>query len=141
MKSNKLKLNTDKTEVMPVGSASRLGLVSSESADIGGNIISFKSSVKYLGVQINQTLSMQPHINNLCRASFLELRRIASVRPSLSKNATARLVLCKVISQLDYCDATFAGISSEQILRLQRNVAPAEDFEPCPQVGHEKIQT
>ena len=27
MKSNKLKLNTDKTEVMPVGSASRLGLV------------------------------------------------------------------------------------------------------------------
>ena len=35
MNSNKLKLNTDKTEVMPVGSASRVALVGSESTNIG----------------------------------------------------------------------------------------------------------
>ena len=43
-----------------------------------------------------------------------------TVYPSLSKNATARLVLSTVISRLDYCNATFTGISSEQMLRLQR---------------------
>ena len=37
-----------------------------------------------------------------------------------NKNATARLLLSTVISRLDYCNATFAGISSEQMLRLQR---------------------
>ena len=37
MNSNKLKLNTDKTEVMPVGSASCLESVDSECASIGGN--------------------------------------------------------------------------------------------------------
>ena len=37
MNSNKLKLNTDKTEVMPVGSASCLESVDSECANIGRN--------------------------------------------------------------------------------------------------------
>ena len=55
MNSNKLKLNTDKTEVMPVGSASRVALVESECANIGGNSVPFKMSVKYLGVHLDQT--------------------------------------------------------------------------------------
>ena len=74
MNSNKLKLNTDKTEVMPVGSASRVALVGSECANIGGNSVPFKLSVKYLGVHLDQTLSMRQHIDSVCRASFLELR-------------------------------------------------------------------
>ena len=41
MKNNKLKLNTDKTEVMPVGSASRLESVDSECANTGGNSVPF----------------------------------------------------------------------------------------------------
>ena len=48
MNSNKLKLNTDKTEVMPAGSASRLESVDSECANIGGNSVPFKTSIKYL---------------------------------------------------------------------------------------------
>ena len=61
MNSNKLKLNTDKTEVTPVGSASRVTLVESEYANISGNSVSFKASGKYLGVYLDQTLfAMHP---------------------------------------------------------------------------------
>ena len=81
MNSTKLKLNTDKT----VGSASRLALVESESENIGGNSVPFKTSVKYLGVHLDRTLSMRQHINSDCRASFVELRRAATTRPYLSK--------------------------------------------------------
>ena len=73
MNSNKIKLNTDKTEIMPVGSASCLESVDSECANTCGNSVPFKTSVKYLGVHLDKTLSMQKHISSICCASFLEL--------------------------------------------------------------------
>ena len=120
MNSNKLKLNTDKTEVTPVVSASCLESVFSESANIGGNSVPFKTSVKYLGVRLGKTLSMQKHFSSICCASFLELRSIASVRPYLSQSAAARFVAAVVISRLDYCNSVFIGLPADQIAQLQR---------------------
>ena len=120
MKSNYLKLNTDKTELMAVGSSSRLRLIGSDSACIGNNNIPFKTVVKYLGVKIDQTLSMHDHINSICRVSFLELRRIASIRRCLSTAATSKLVSAMITSRLDYCNSTLAGLPNDEIKRLER---------------------
>jgi hypothetical protein len=120
MDSNKLKLNTDKTEVMSVGATSRLRLIGNDSVNLGGTNISFQASVKYLGVKLDQTLSMQDQISSVCRACFLELRRVASLRPFLSKDAATKLVSATVISRLDYCNSTLIGLPGEQIARLQR---------------------
>ena len=65
-------LNTDKTKVMAVGTSSRLSRVDRNSANIGGSNIPFKTSVKYLGVKIDQTRSMQKQISSVSHASFLE---------------------------------------------------------------------
>ena len=67
--SYKLKLNAEKTEVLPVASTSRLSSVGRDSVDIGGKRIRFKSSVKNLGVHLDQQ-----HISSVCRAAYLELR-------------------------------------------------------------------
>ena len=75
-------------------------------------------SVKYLGVHLDQILSMRQHIDSVCRASFLELRRAATIRPYLSQSATARLVAAMIISR--YCNSVFAGLPADQVARLQR---------------------
>ena len=89
MNSNKLnfehRFKKKKKKVMPVGSASRVALVESECANIGGNSVPFKTSVRYLGVHFDRTLSMRQHIDSVCRASFLKLRRAASIRTYLSQ--------------------------------------------------------
>ena len=113
-------LNTDKTEIMAVGTSSRLSRVDCNSANIGGSSIPFKTPVKYLGVKIDQTLSMQDQISSVCRASFLALRRLASIRPYLSERTSARLVAALITSRLDYCNSVLAGLPAEQIGRLQR---------------------
>ena len=105
---------------MPVGSPSRLGLLDIESANIGGSEITFKTSVKYLGVKIDQSLSMQNQISSISQASFLELRRIASIRSYLSSETAAKLVASLVTSRLDYCNSVLAGLPAEQLSRLQR---------------------
>ena len=92
MNSNNLKLNTHKTEVMPVDCLSRLESVDSECANIGESSVPFKMSVKCLGVHLDRTLSMQQHISNISRASFLDHRHVASVRLYLSQSAATRRV-------------------------------------------------
>ena len=87
---------------------------------LGGNSVPFKTSVKYLGVHLDKTLSMQKHVSSICCASFLEHRRIASIRPYLSQSAAARLVAAMVISRLDYCNSVFTGLPADHIARLQR---------------------
>ena len=104
---------------MPVGSSSRLESVDSECVNTGWNSVPFKTSVKYLGVHLDRTLSMQQHITSIYHASFLDLRRIASVRPYLSQSAAARLIATMVISRLDYCNSVFKGLPADQIARLQ----------------------
>ena len=116
--NNKLKLNAEKTEVLPATSTSRLSSVGRDSVDIGGKRIPFKSSVRNLGVHLDQTLSLQQHISSACRAAYLEHRRIASIRPYLTQSATAQLVSSAITSRLDYCNSILAGF--KQISRLQR---------------------
>ena len=63
---------------------------------------------------------MRQHIDSVCRASFQELRGVATIRPYLSQSAIARLVAAMIISRLDYCNSVFAGLQADQVARLQR---------------------
>ena len=105
---------------MLVGSSVRISSVGCESADIGGSCIPFQTIVTYLGVHLDQTLSMKQHISSLCRTTFLALRSIAYIRPFISNSSTEKLVASMITSRLDYCSATFAGVADEQISRIQK---------------------
>ena len=119
MNSNKLMLNTDKTEIMPIGSANRLGKIDSSSAKIGDSDIPFNASVKYLGVTLDQTLSFHDQITNVCRAAFIEIRRISSIRRCLSISSCSQLVYALITSRLDYCNFIYAGLPNKELARLQ----------------------
>ena len=120
MQSNKLKLNPEKTEAMVSGSRSCLSEVSSMSMSIDNTTIPFLSSVRYLGVTLDSSLTLQSHISNICRSTFLALKRISSIRHLLSVESTAILVNATVTSRIDYCNSILYGLPSSQLSRLQR---------------------
>ena len=97
----------------------RISSVGCESADIGGSCIPFQTTLTYLGVHLDPTLSMKQHIC-LCCTTFLALRRITSICPFLSNSSTEKLVVSMITSRLDYCNATFAGVANEQIACIQK---------------------
>ena len=98
----------------------RISSVGCESADIGGSCIPFQTTVTYLGVHLDQTLSMKQHTSSLCSTTFLALKRIASIRLFLYNSSTEKLVASMITSRLDYCNATFAGVADEQIARIRK---------------------
>ena len=106
--------------MMLVGSSVRISSVGCESADVGGSCVPFQTTVTYLGLHLDQTLSVKRRISSLCRTTFLALRRIASIRPFLSDSSIEKLVASMITSRLDNCTATFAGVADEQIARIHK---------------------
>ena len=50
-------------------------------------------------------LSMKHQVSKVCQSTYLELRRISSVRHVLAVEATKTLVTSLVLSRLEYCNS------------------------------------
>ena len=67
-------------------------------------------TVKNLGVTYDDDMTLKQHISNTCRSSYMQLRKINSIRQYLTTNAVKTLVQSVVISRLDYCNSTYIGL-------------------------------
>ena len=117
---NKLKLNTDKTEVMLCGSPFRLSNIDITNISVCGNNITVASNVKCLGVILNSELNLDAHILSICKSAVLFIRNLRRIRCFLSKETTKTVVSAFVFSRIDYCNVILAGCSSTSLQRLQR---------------------
>eukprot|EP00745_Piridium_sociabile_P027300 TRINITY_DN439_c0_g1_i27.p1 TRINITY_DN439_c0_g1~~TRINITY_DN439_c0_g1_i27.p1 ORF type:complete len:1128 (+),score=135.82 TRINITY_DN439_c0_g1_i27:139-3522(+) len=121
MSENRLKLNEGKTEAMLIASPRVLAsTVLPEHVTIDDTRIRFSSSVKNLGVTIENDLSLNKHVLNTCRAAYLELRRISSIRHLLTLEATKTLACAFILSRLDYANSLLSGCPQYLLDRLQR---------------------
>ena len=121
MACNRLRMNDDKTEIMPVGTNAKIKSVPQTSSQtLSDSTIPFSYKVRNLVVYLDSNLSMDQHVNLLCRSVFLELRRIGHLRRHLSVDATKKLVSSSVLSRLDDSNSLLAGLPENRLDRLQR---------------------
>ena len=119
MGSNRLKLNTDKTQVIWIGTRQQLEKIHVSELLIGSDTISTSSKVSDLGVLIDDQLKMSDQISSLCRSCFFQLRQIRSIKRSLTTDSRISLVNAFVSSRLDYCNSLFYGINKGLLTKLQ----------------------
>ena len=67
MKGNKIKMNGNKTELITIGSKSKLKQGSTNSIVFQDCEIQFYESVRNLGVFLDESLSMKMQVNQLCK--------------------------------------------------------------------------
>ena len=110
MTANKLQLNDNKTEAMIILS-NRMSVHSPLPSviHIGDTDVPFVLSVKNLGVTLDSNLSMSQHISNTCKAAYIQIRHVSSIRHLLTTQATQTLVCSLVLSRLDYCNSLLSG--------------------------------
>lgn len=77
---------------------------------IGDSIITSTSEVKNLGVTYDTNLSMESHVNRLCRSAYAQLRNIGHIRRYLTNDATRSLVSGLAMSRIDYCNGLLYGL-------------------------------
>ena len=80
-------------------------------------------TVKILGVTFDDGMTLKQHISNTCRSSYMQLRKINSMRQYLTTNAVKTLVQSVVISRLDYCNSIGLPTTTTHKLQLSHNAA------------------
>ena len=73
-----------------------------------------------LGVLLDNELTKRQHLNKISSAYFYHLRRLWQLRRLVDRDMMQRLVSTFVISRLDYCNSTLAGLPACALEPLQR---------------------
>jgi hypothetical protein len=115
-----LYLNDGKTEATLLGSPMAIKRCGENQINIGGQLIDIKSPVRDLGVILDSTLTMDPHINQIVRKAFMQLRLIGRQRRAMNLETRLAAVQSLVIPHIDYCVSLLTGISKKQMQRVQR---------------------
>ena len=91
------------------------------SVDLNGTSIHLSSSVRNLGVTLNQNLSFQQHVSCTLQICYFELRRINSIHHYLSQDAVKTLIPAFVLSRIEYCNSPLAYCPKQLIHKVQKD--------------------
>ncbi|XP_078000678.1 uncharacterized protein LOC144453296 [Glandiceps talaboti] len=120
MTTHRLKLNDSKTEVMILGTPQQLAKTTIEHIAVGNDQIQVVDHVRNLGGWLDSNLSMDRHVNQICKKVNHNLHNIHQIRKYLNQSATETLVHSLITSHLDYANTIMFGMSQYLFDRLQR---------------------
>ena len=118
--SHELSLNLSKTEYLVVRGKTQ----SSEPHSLKSNntVIENKSSCKYLGVYLDQHLSYTDQINKILANMAVGIKSILQIRNLVPLKARLQLLKSIVLSHLHYSVHLLSGLTSANLMRLNRQI-------------------
>jgi len=119
MKSNLLMLNDSKTEVLLLGTKQQLNKLGKLEINVGSANIKPCTKVRNLCVIFDNNMTMEDHVNSICKTSYFYIRLLGKLRKFLDKETGAMITHAFVTSRLDYCNSLLYGISSTLATKLQ----------------------
>ena len=122
MTKNKLKLNSDKTEVLTVQTRNNFTTWSLDDIqlDRDGEPVQPSKVVKSLGVLFDEYLTFEDHINNIVRCTNSHLRNLGVIASKLDYELKRQLIHCLIFSKLDYCNGILFGLPDYLLEKLQK---------------------
>ena len=121
MKSSKLKLNSNKTEFIIIGTKQQRHKLSNHfPVKLLDNDISPSDSVRNLGVIFDSDFSFHKHISNICKSCFYHIRDLRRIRRHLPLSTAKTTSNSLITSRLDDCNSLINNIAKQDLSKLQR---------------------
>lgn len=132
MKNNFMKLNSDKTQMIILGTKSQLKKGSLLEIDVGEEKSLTSSDgikgVKSLGVKIDENLNMRQQIAQVRQSCFYTISNLGRLKNVLSVDIRLMLVKQLILSKVDYHNTLYVNLPACDIKRLQSVVNAAVRF-------------
>jgi hypothetical protein len=119
MKSNRLQLNSDKTEILWCATGRRQHQLPTDAVSVNGVSVPPVTSVRDLGIYIDADLVMRTHVQRTVSRCFAALRQLRQIRRCVSADTLRTLVVSLVLSRLDYGNSVLTGLPANLVCRLQ----------------------
>ena len=122
LRTNKLSLNTTKTEMMIIGSRQKLAAQDKASLEVklGETKLKQVDHTKSLGVTIDTNLSWAEHISNMTKKISSKLSAFKRIRPFITKESAVKIYNALVRPDFDYCSEVWGGTFKTLCDRLQK---------------------
>ena len=120
-----------------LGTRQQLEKLDLESLSAEFPTVAFSTSVRSLGVILDQDLSFMKHITALTRSCYYQLRQLRVVTRSLSSSSASTLVHAFILNRLDYCSSLYCGLPQIRLHPLEGVLrAAARLVGGVPKFGH-----
>ncbi len=119
MRSNRLQLNADNTEVLWCATGRRQHQLPTATLSIDRVPVVPVPSVRNLGVFIDADLVMRTHVQRTVSRCFAALRQLRQIRRSVLTTTFKTLVVALVMSRLDYGNSVLVDLPAYLVGRLQ----------------------
>ena len=89
---------------------------------LGDTSIAISKTVRSLGVTLDETLSFNSQVDNVCKAAHFHIRALRHIRRCIDdETARTTTVACSMVgARLDYCNSILHGTSAGNLGRIQR---------------------
>src|SRR6218665_2043304 len=119
MSSNRLSLNSTKTQLIWFGTPQQLLKLDHALLSDRFPHFTFHTTVRDLGVTLDSALTFSQHISNLTRSSYFQLRHLRTIRKAVSVPIFTSIVHAFVCSRIDYCNSLLIGLPKTRLSPLQ----------------------
>ena len=121
MKSSKLKLNSDKTEFISIGTKLQRHKLSNHfPVKLLDNDICPSDSVRNLGVVFDSDFSFHKHVSSICQACCYHIRDLRRIRRHIHLSTAKTISNALISSSPDYCNSLLNNIAKQDLSKLQR---------------------
>ena len=120
MRSSKLKLSPDKTEVLLFGTKlNRKEFMKHFPAKLLDLEITPTDSARNLGVVFDGGLNFRKHISLVCRSCYYHIRDLRRLRRCMTSEVSKPIATALVSSKLDNCNGVLYNVTNRELNRLQ----------------------
>src|SRR6218665_2238412 len=119
MSSNRLSLNSAKTQLIWFGTTQQLLKLDHALLSDRFPHFTFHTTVRDLGVTLDSALTFSQHISNLTRSSYFQLRRLRTIRKAVSVPIFTSIVHAFIYPRIDYCNSLLIGLPKTRLSPLQ----------------------
>ena len=115
---NGLALSPEKSEAILLGTHARNRTISKSQVNVAGASIPLSTTLKLLGVHLDNNLNFSKHVNSVSKSCHFHLRALRHIRSTLDLDAAKLIGHALVSSRLDYCNSILYGAPELSISKL-----------------------